>query len=122
MYPEIGIEEDITVREDEVPEDLKIVLFRTLQGAMENIARHSQSCSARVTFGKMNGRFELAVEDHGIGFDSEDVLSMEVLNRGLGLATMQERIESSGGTFTLRSAKGQGTAIRASWPAGEVSN
>jgi signal transduction histidine kinase len=122
MYPEIGIEEDITVREDEVPEDLKIVLFRTLQGAMENIARHSQSCLARVTFGKMNGRFELAVEDRGIGFDSEDVLSMEVLNRGIGLAAMQERIESSGGTFALRSAKGEGTAIRASWPVGETSN
>jgi signal transduction histidine kinase len=63
----------------------------------------------------MDGRVNLMVEDNGRGFDLEKVLGSENTNRGLGLTNMRERIELSGGSFEIESAKGKGTVVRAWW-------
>ena len=52
----------------------------------------------------------LIVEDNGIGF------AMESITKGLGLGSMRERAEFSGGSFDIESVGGKGTMIRASWP------
>jgi len=49
------------------------------------------------------------VEDNGIGLD------MESIRKGLGLGSMRERAEFSGGSFDIESVRGKGTVIRASW-------
>jgi signal transduction histidine kinase len=51
-----------------------------------------------------------------MGFDLEEILSPERSKRGLGLSSMRERTELSGGAFTIESTPGKGTTIRASWP------
>ena len=51
----------------------------------------------------------LSIADDGAGFDAEEI------ERGMGLASMRERIEVSGGTFALHSMPEQGTEISASW-------
>jgi len=59
---------------------------------------------------------ELAITDNGIGFNVEEMLTQERSRRGMGLESMRERAELSGGSFTIQSAQGQGTVIRAIWP------
>ncbi len=115
LNPEIHLTARISVCENETPEPLKIVIFRTIQSALENIASHSKCSSAAVFLGMKNGKLELMIEDNGLGFDPLDRISGEPETGGIGLACMQERVESSGGTFTFKSAKGQGTTIRAWW-------
>ena len=77
---------------------------------MNNIAKHSRATFVSVSLlKKRDGRIDLVVEDNGIGFD------MENIRKGLGLGSMRERVELSGGSFDIESVKGTGTNIFASW-------
>ncbi|NIU39116.1 sensor histidine kinase, partial [Candidatus Bathyarchaeota archaeon] len=79
--------------------------------ALNNVAKHSNANLANISLRRMDGMIELVIEDNGMGFDLE-----EASRKGLGLSSMKERIELSGGSFTIESATGTGTIIRASWP------
>ena len=83
---------------------------------MNNIAKHSRASLVRLYLRKIDGRLELVLEDNGQGFDVEKVVGSESTKRGLGLTSMRERVELSGGLFTIESTEGKGTIIRASWP------
>ncbi len=115
-YPDIRIEKLIDSKEEEVPQSLKIVIFRIIQEALSNVAKHGRADLVDLSLEKSNGKIELSVRDNGQGFDVNKVLSEEDSRRGLGLTRMKERTIHSGGTFTIDSAKGKGTVIRASWP------
>ncbi len=115
IYSGIRIEQRIDLQEDDVPEPLKTVIYRVMQEALNNIAKHSKADLVRLSLRKANGTTKLKIEDNGLGFDLEDVLSAESSKRGLGLSSMKERIELSGGFFAIESATGAGTIIRASW-------
>lgn len=115
IYSSIRIEKQINIQEDEVPELLKTVIYRVLQEAMNNIAKHSRADLVGFCLRKIDGLIELAIEDNGLGFDVENALSLKNSTRGLGLSSMKERTELSGGVFTVESTPGQGTVIRASW-------
>lgn len=110
VYSNIRIERQITIQENEVPELLKTVIFRVLQEAMNNIARHGKADLVRLSFRETDGRLELAIEDNGQGFDVDSA------RKGLGLASMRERTEFSGGVFSIQSVRGKGTVVQASWP------
>jgi signal transduction histidine kinase len=110
-YPSIRIEKQTEIQEDQVPDPLKAVIYRILQEAMNNIGKHSRADLVSISLmRKKHGRIELVVEDNGTGFD------MESIRKGLGLGSMRERAEFSGGSFDIGSLKGKGTVIRASWP------
>jgi signal transduction histidine kinase len=116
IYTEIKVELEKTLEEHEIPDPLKVVTFRVTQEAMNNIAKHSKGDLVRLSLRKIEGRMELVVEDNGCGFDPEKVLGSEKTRRGLGLTSMRERTELSGGSFSIQSSNGKGTIIRASWP------
>jgi len=116
IYSGIRIEQHIDIQEHDVPDPLKTVIYRVMQEALSNIAKHSQANLVRLFLRKADGAIELAIEDNGMGFDLEDVLSVESSQRGMGVSSMKERIELSGGSFAIKSATGAGTIIRASWP------
>jgi len=116
VYSDIHIEKDIALTETDVPEHLKTIIFRVLQEALNNIAKHSKADSARLCLRNRRGRIELVIQDNGSGFDLKSALASASYTKGLGLASMKERTELSRGSFTIRSAKGKGTIIRASWP------
>ncbi len=116
IYSGIRIEQRIDLREDEVPNALKVVIYRVIQEAMNNVAKHSKAELVRPSLRRMNDRMELAVEDNGRGFDLEKALGLESSRRGLGLTSMKERVELSGGSFVIESTQGEGTIIRGSWP------
>ena len=115
IYSGIHIEQQINIQEDDVPDPLKTVIYRVSQEALNNVAKHSKADLVRLSLRKTDGAIELAIQDNGLGFDLKDLLSVEGIKTGLGLASMKERAELSGGSFTIESGKGTGTTVRATW-------
>ena len=115
VYTHISIEKAITIEEDEVPEGLKIVIFRILQEALHNIAKYSKADLVRLVLTHEDGVITLTVQDNGTGFDVDAVRSKFNPKRGFGLSTMRERAEFSGGRFAIKSSPGRGTTVRAVW-------
>jgi PAS domain S-box-containing protein len=114
-YPSMQIEKRIDVRETDVPDHLKIVIYRIVQEAFNNAARHSEAEILRISLDKTDVEIRLAVQDNGQGFDLEDLLSADAERRGFGITSMKERTELSGGSFSIESGIGKGTTIRATW-------
>jgi len=122
IYPHIRVEKEIEISEEEVPDSLKTVIYRISQEALNNIAKYSQANLVHLRFQKTNGPIELTIQDNGQGFDVNEVFSTGSTKRGLGLSSMGERAELSGGSFLIESNKGTGTVIRVSWPIRQVTS
>ena len=116
LFPNIRIEQQINIQENEVPNPLKIMLFRVLQETFNNIAKHSQADLILLSFLKKGFTIELIIEDNGKGFEIGRELTGVSPKRGLGLASIKERVDFSRGTVSITSTKGVGTIVRASWP------
>ncbi len=93
----------------ELPDALKTCIYRVVQEALHNCARHAQARSVRVVVRQEESRIVLSVEDDGRGFDSQRV-------RGLGLVGMEERVRHLGGEFHVRSTPGTGTTVDVELP------
>ena len=115
-YPGIRVEKQTEIEKAQVPDPLKALIYRILQEAMNNVAKHSKANLVSISLmRKRDDRIELVIEDNGIGFD------MESIKTGLGLGSMRERAELSGGSFNNESVRGKGTITRASWPIEQLS-
>jgi signal transduction histidine kinase len=121
IHSHINIRQEINIEESKVPDSLKTVIYRVLQEAMNNIAKHSKADRINLLLRKMDGAIELGIEDNGEGFDPEEALARIGTNRGFGLSSMRERTELSGGSFSIKSSKGAGTVIKAMWPIEQLS-
>ncbi len=115
IYPGFCVETEIRVKEKKIPETLKIIIFRILQEAFNNIAKYSKADSVKLSLLRKRNILELTIKDDGQGFDLISALSRDSGKRGLGLTSMKERTELSGGAFTIESVIGKGTTIRAVW-------
>ncbi len=115
-YETIRIEVDIDVDEETVPAAVKTTIYRVLQEAMTNAAKHAKASMVGVRFSRCPEGVELVIEDNGCGFNLQETSSGHV--RGFGLTSMQERVKSSGGDFAIRSTQRVGTVVRALWPVG----
>jgi signal transduction histidine kinase len=118
-YSNVEIKREISAEEGDFPDSLKIVVYRVLQEALNNVAKHSGADMVTIALAKKNNTIQLAIEDNGCGFDVEEARSVESSERGFGLGSMKERTQLSGGTFVIKSVKGKGTFVRASWPYNE---
>lgn len=115
--PQIHVVSDIAADENDIPEHLKIVIFRVVQEALNNIARHSRARVARYSLNRKNDTLELVVEDDGTGFDMAETLPGDAPQKGTGLSSMRTRVEQTMGNFQIEADNGDGVLIRASWPA-----
>ncbi len=115
-HPGIAIDQAVDIREDEVPEALKIVIFRIVQEGLNNIAKHSRAIRVHLLLAADHETLALTLTDDGMGFDPAAVFCRDVRQRGLGISGMRERAELSGGRFSIAAAPGQGVSIRAAWP------
>jgi len=99
---------------ERLPEDTEIVLYRVVQEALTNVARHARASRARVELTETADAVVLEVHDDGIGFDpaAEQLGGLD----HFGLAGMRERVELAGGTWTVWSRPGSGTVLTASLP------
>jgi PAS domain S-box-containing protein len=108
-YPHITVQKEIAVSEKDIADGIRVVIYRVLQEALNNFARHGKGDLVAMSLSKSNNTFVLMIRDNGQGFDVENV------EKGLGLESMRERVELSGGEFQIESGIGQGTTIRAIW-------
>jgi len=100
-----------------LPAEIETVLFRVVQEAVTNIARHALARNVRIAFTLAGDAAQVAIEDDGIGFDMVAVTLSPDSGRGLGLLGMQERVALLGGEFSIDSAPGYGTRISITVPA-----
>lgn len=90
--------------DDDLPEEYRTCVFRVVQEALRNAARHSGALNANISMREENGLLRLRIQDNGKGFEP-------VLETGLGILGMQERVLSLGGTMKLNSKPGRGTSL-----------
>ncbi|WP_306328169.1 sensor histidine kinase [Streptomyces venezuelae] len=98
----------------ELPTPYEVALLRIAQSALANTVRHAAAARAEITLSFMDASVTLDVVDDGAGFDPGGVRPSS--DGGFGLPAMRSRAESLGGTFTVESAPGQGTAVAVSLP------
>jgi len=92
---------------DQIPRQVALCLFRVVQEALRNIAKHSHSLDARVELSVDEKGLDLCISDSGVGFDPESVQA----KGGLGLISMRERIRLIEGDLRIESQPLDGTRI-----------
>jgi PAS domain S-box-containing protein len=95
-----------------LPQEISLCLFRVLQEAVHNAAKHSGLKRVDVQLAENSGEIHLIVSDSGKGFDIETARQ----SRRLGLTSMQERVRLVGGTIAIESKPMGGTTIRVHVP------
>jgi len=95
---------------DIMPEPIRTSLYRIVQEALTNVAKHGGASSVAIRISVVPQGLKLSVQDNGRGFDPNDVHS------GLGLLGMKERAGMLGGQLELQSKRGVGTTICISIP------
>jgi signal transduction histidine kinase len=94
---------------DSVPPDISLCLFRVLQEALHNSAKHSGVKHVEVRLWGAAGQVDLTIRDSGLGFEVEAANE----SRGLGLISMQERLKLVKGQLSIESQPSGGTTIHA---------
>jgi len=98
--------------------EVETCLFRVVQEATTNIARHAEATSCRVYLQRLPASVALTVEDNGAGFEPGSARRREL--EGVGLLGIEERVTDARGTFRIESAPGRGTRITVELPALDV--
>jgi signal transduction histidine kinase len=101
----------------DLPEDAEVALFRALQEALSNVARHAGAARVEVTVAPTPDEVRMTVRDDGRGL-SEEIVDGVPVNARLGLSGMRERIASTGGTVRLSSPRGGGAVVEIRVPVG----
>lgn len=114
-YSTIHITKKIQIEEYDVPIPIKTVIFRVMQEAFNNISKYSQASLVCLSLRGIGNRIEFSISDNGMGFDLKKILSADGIRKGYGLSNMRERVELSGGTFSIESSREKGTTIRIEW-------
>jgi signal transduction histidine kinase len=94
---------------DDLPDEHKTCIYRVVQEALNNAARHANARNLQVVVKNEGDRVVFSVRDDGSGFDKRFV-------RGLGLLGMEERVRRLGGDLHIDSEMGRGTTISAKLP------
>lgn len=104
----------VTVHGDEgmerLPQASEIALFRIVQEALTNVAKHAQARQVDINVEHTGARFVMSVSDDGVGLDPA-AASSAGRRQGLGMVTMRERTQAVGGQFEIGSAPGRGTRL-----------
>jgi signal transduction histidine kinase len=108
---DIGVELSLEVdgQHERLPPHIESALFRIVQEATNNVARHADAKHVRINITSRNDTIRIVVSDDGKGFDSD---AAPGVNDGhLGLAGMRERVDLLGGEIAIRSRSGEGTVV-----------
>lgn len=94
---------------DDLPDEYNTCIYRVVQEALHNCARHSRATTVRIKVQRQPGGLVLNIQDDGQGFDTRQT-------KGLGLIGMQERVAQIGGRFHVHSQPGGGTILSVELP------
>lgn len=114
----VTVELEITLPPARLHRDLEIAVYRVVQEALTNVARHSGAQSASVTVTADDTTLHVEISDRGKGFDAAAALARR---DSLGLAGLAERVQLAGGRFELVSRPDQGTRIHGEFDLATVS-
>jgi signal transduction histidine kinase len=106
----------VTGSERRFSPEAELILFRIVQEALRNIAKHAQATKAEVKVEFDKHKVQATINDDGVGFELPQSLGDLVQTGKLGLAGMQERVQLLGGSLKLKSEVGGGTTIVARVP------
>jgi PAS domain S-box-containing protein len=113
---EIGLSITTDGFPDSVPQSIALCLYRVIQEGLQNISKHSIAKAASITLQGLSNGVRLLIEDHGVGFDPEEVRK----KAGIGLSSMRERVRLLDGEISFKSKPGQGTQIEVFIPTREA--
>jgi len=109
--------EIVTVGEQKrLPPDTELALFRIIQEALINAARHAKVLSATVRIEYLENSVHVSVTDRGLGFDMAGKIETLPRDGKLGLAGIVERVQMLDGKVDIDSVRGRGTAINVEIP------
>jgi signal transduction histidine kinase len=110
----LGIEVELeTIHfEERAASETETVLYRVVQEALTNVARHAEASRVRVRLARHESTIAVTIEDDGKGFDRQAIGA----ERGTGLLGIQERVALLGGSSDIQSSPGQGTRLSAEIP------
>ena len=100
--------------------DTELTLYRILQEALKNVEKHARARRVAVRLTQHGVFVQLAINDDGIGFDTDYLPAGRNGKSGLGLLGIRERITFVGGSLNVKSAPGRGTTITAQIPLGNL--
>jgi len=113
---EIDVKIAVSGREQPLPVETELSLFRIAQEAIRNAVKHSGVKEASIRLKYSPKTVRLTISDNGIGFNLPEVLEDYASQRKLGIIGMQERAHLIEGKFTLRSRVGKGTVAMVEAP------
>jgi two-component system sensor histidine kinase UhpB len=107
--------------EEKLPPQIETALYRIVQEALNNIAKHARASRFEVRLERRDSIISATIRDNGKGFDLEKVLHPESPERGFGIVGMQERVSLLGGHIDIRSKPNSGAEIQIEvpYPAGK---
>jgi len=108
-----GIDVAVVVESTEraVPEVVEVNVFRVVQEALNNVAKHARASRVTITMGFSKTHVSCRVEDNGIGFDGKGPTSRARGLYGYGLTSMRDRVGQFLGEFDIESRRGAGTRV-----------
>ncbi len=112
----VRVECHLKVGEGEIPEALKLDIFRIVQEALNNVIEHAHAHVAQVSLYATARDLIVVIEDDGAGFDLAAASSRRDGGINLGLQSIRKRAEATGGRLLLESNGQRGTRIGAAWP------
>lgn len=104
-----------------LPVDVDVALLRIAQGALANVRLHARAGRAAITLRYETDAVTLEIIDDGVGFHADALRPFSPGGGGFGLRAIRERAEAAGGSLTLESAPGDGTAVVVTLPTRERS-
>lgn len=113
-----GVVADVHAQLSELPlpQPIAGAIYRIVQEALTNVARHSNARRVAVVIAENDGQVYAIVEDDGRGFDAERLLDGSAAGHGLGLIGVRERAELLGGSVEIETAPGRGTTLYVRFP------
>jgi PAS domain S-box-containing protein len=96
----------------------EVMIYRIFQESLTNISRHAQATRVTIAIRKSPKAIRFNIEDNGVGFDLQNLSGENLIEAGLGLASIEERARMVNGSLGIWSQKGQGTRITLVVPLG----
>ncbi|MCE5186784.1 MAG: PAS domain S-box protein [Planctomycetaceae bacterium] len=90
---------------------VQLLLYRSVRELLLNAAKHASAEKVTVQIGRWKDAIRITVEDDGCGFDTACLYDPAMIEKGVGLYSISQRLKNIGGTFSIQSKIGSGTTI-----------
>lgn len=120
VHHSIKVKKHLSIKDENIPEPLKIVIYRIVQEALNNTSKHSRATEVYVEIAVLPKGLRLCVRDNGNGIKATNKKGANPRVGGMGLRSMRERAQSTGGLFKVRSMSGQGVSVHVLWSSSQI--